>query len=83
MQGVDALTSFSLPRRHGISPLMQAVGGLSEKDLKLVVGNGIHIAVFSAVVTYILSHCATRDEILERSLRRGVPLTIVDDDDDI
>ena len=76
MQGVGARPAHSLERRGGVSPWLAPMSGLSEMQLKLVCGNGIHVPVFAAVLLYILGNCCTRECVSRRSLCKTPPLRV-------
>ncbi len=59
MQGLDVFES--LAGKRPLSPIMQCLDGLSEKEIKLFAGNGLHTAVFAAWFFFVLGQCAMRD----------------------
>lgn len=59
MQGVDSDSAVSNGR--GVSPLMACVQHLNSADVRLLTGNGIHMATWGAWWLFCLSNCARRE----------------------
>ena len=59
MQGVDVDDSVAGIR--GRSPFMKCVQHLSNKEARLLAGNGIHLATWGAFWLWAMSHCKRRE----------------------
>ena len=64
------------------SPIMMSLSGLSHQETRQLVGNGMHVPVFAALLAYVFSNVRRREGLDPMASRRFIGIYEVDVEED-